>query len=278
MNPAREYAARLSDLLGRERVAMADFLVALADFDRQRLWLDLGHSGLFSFLRREMRLSKAAAFFRKTAAELIQRFPDIVEPLRDGRLCLTAVVELAKVITPENRAEVLPRFFDCSKREAKAVSAAIAPVEAPPMRTVVTPVRTAPPEGTVRPGELTIGEGEPGEARAAVETPPPTPEPSRKRDNVEPLTAELSRFHVTVSRRFLDKLAKARDALSHSNPGASEEEILEAGLDLLLARDAKRKGLVEKPQKKARPCRPDHIPASVKREVWTRDQGRCQAG
>ncbi len=93
---------------------------------------------------------------------------------------------------------------------------------------------------------------------------------------MEPLTAELSRMHVTVSRRFLAKLEKARDALSHSHPGASEEEVLEAGLDLILARDAKRKGLVERPQKKARPSGPDHIPASVKRAVWTRDQGRCQ--
>ena len=70
----------------------------------RRRWLELGHSSLFYFLHRELGLSKGAAFYRKTAAELIQRFPEIVEPLRDGRLCLTSVVELAKVLTPENRA------------------------------------------------------------------------------------------------------------------------------------------------------------------------------
>ncbi len=43
------------------------------------------------------------------------------------------------------------------------------------------------------------------------------------------MNAELSRLHVTVPRRLLQKLAAARDALSHSHPGASEDQILELG-------------------------------------------------
>jgi hypothetical protein len=83
--------------------------------------------------------------------------------------------------------------------------------------------------------------------------------------------------HVTVSRRFLKKLEAARDSLSHSHPGAGIEEILEAGLDLLLDRDAKRKALVTKPRSSPRPSSdPDHIPAHVRRAVWERDGGRCQ--
>jgi 5-methylcytosine-specific restriction endonuclease McrA len=105
---------------------------------------------------------------------------------------------------------------------------------------------------------------------------------------VEPKTADESRLHITVPRSLLRKLEAARDALSHSKPGASEAEILEAGLDLLLERSAKRKGLVKKPRsatppspRKAvdapRPARSDrHIPAHVRREVWKRDGGRCQ--
>src|SRR6266542_4023599 len=140
---AREQSLHLADLLRRERAALAEFLVALAEFDRRRLWLELGHASLFYFLHRELGLAKGPAFYRKTAAELIQRYPEIVEPLRDGRLCLTSVVELSKVITRENRVQVLPRFFELSKREAKAVSAALLPDHAPPRREVVTAVRAA---------------------------------------------------------------------------------------------------------------------------------------
>jgi hypothetical protein len=132
MTSARESTARLADLLRHERHAMADFLVALADFDRKRLWLELG-------------LSKGAAHYRKTAAELVQRFPEIIEPLRDGRLCITSIVHLAKVLTPENRHELLPRFFHRSRREAMEVAAAIRPAEAAPRREIVTAVRTPAP-------------------------------------------------------------------------------------------------------------------------------------
>src|SRR6266542_3976012 len=190
------------------------------NFDRKRLWVELGHASLFYFLHRELGLSSGAAFYRKTAAGLIQRFPEIVDPLRDGRLCLTSVVELAKVLTPENRDEVLPRFFHLSKSGAKAVSAALRPAEAAPVLSAAVagdPSLESPfhPDETAR-------------ANPVHEPTPPVPA-SPPRTTVEPLTADLRRFHLTVSRRFMEKLAAARAALSHSHPGASEDEILEAG-------------------------------------------------
>ncbi len=291
MNDARELTKRLAELLRREQGAMADFLLALADFDERKAWRDLGHTSLFYFLHRELGLSKGAAHFRKTAAELVQRFPEVIEPLRDGRLCISSVVELAKVITPENRAEVLPRFFHRSKQEAKVVSAELCPDTAPPRRDVVTSVRTPalalslPARAPVRtPGEpvdraQSVHPDEPFDRAQSVRPDEPArPTSPAQRDSVEPLTAELSRLHATVSRRFLAKLDAARDALSHSRPNATMEELLEAGLDLVLAAHARRKGLVAKPRSVPPPSNPDsdQVPAHVKREVWTRDGGRCQ--
>jgi 5-methylcytosine-specific restriction endonuclease McrA len=100
----------------------------------------------------------------------------------------------------------------------------------------------------------------------------PAPCPAPQPAEVVPLSAELSRLHVTVSKRFARKLEEARDA----RPDATEEELLEAGLDLLLAHVAKRRGLVERPRQKPRPSKPEHVPAHVFREVWRRDGGRCQ--
>ena len=82
---ARELSNRLVDLLRKERHALAEFLIALADFDGERRWVELGHSSLFNYLHRDLGLSKGAAFYRMTAAQLIQRYPEVVEPLRDGR-------------------------------------------------------------------------------------------------------------------------------------------------------------------------------------------------
>jgi len=207
----------------------------------------------------------------------------------------------------------LPRFFELSKREAKAVSAALLPDEAPPRREVVTAVRPAiaPAAATFAlsvskdkppPPVETVGAGDPYRAAAVLPEEPDranasapdvsSAPPSRARSaqaEVEPLTAELRRLHVTVSRRFLDKLDAARAALSHSHPGAGAEEIIEAGLDLILKRHAKRRGLVEKPRKDPPAPEPsasapprsrggrrrEHVPAHVQRAVWKRDGGRC---
>ncbi len=138
MTPAREDATRLADLLRREHVAMADFLVALAEFDRLQRWVDLGYKSLFAFLVRELGLSKGAAFYRNRAAELVRKFPEVVEPLRDGRLCISSVAELSNVLTADNLRDVLPRFFHRSRSEAKEVAAELRPDPNPVLRTIVT--------------------------------------------------------------------------------------------------------------------------------------------
>ena len=285
MHDAHDLTTHLAELLHCEHAALADFLIALAAFDRERRWLELGHTSLFYFLHRELGLSKGAAFYRKTAAELVQRYPEVIEPLRQGKLCITSVVELAKVITPENRGEVVARFFHASKREAKAVAAELRPSEAAPHREVVTIARpvTSPrmsiAAGSYRATDRAV---HPDEPRGDAPSPPaPLPRPAapmRQPDEAEPLTAELRRYHITVSKRFLAKLSAARDALSHSHPGADTETVLEAALDLLLVKHDRKKGLVKKPRMAPpRPSeRPRHIPAEVKRAVWTRDGGRCQ--
>jgi hypothetical protein len=54
------------------------------------------------------------------------------------------------------------------------------------------------------------------------------------RATVEHKTATEARLHLTVTRSLLKKLDQARDALSHSHPAATEDQILELGLDLIL--------------------------------------------
>jgi len=295
---ARAARDGLAVLLGRERLAAADFLLALADFDRRRCWERLGHASLFAFLTRELGLSRGGAFFRLTAARLAQRFPEVIEPLRDGRLCVTSVVELARVLTPENRAEVLPLFFGCSSREAREVAAALDPHPNPPMRAVVTTLPLvspasagsgAAPGAAPRPGgagdaggpgpDLSACGGATGGAAltpAAAggslvtpggdDAPPPAPggvapphgavrstEPppggwSALRTEVRPLTAQLRRLHVTVTDRFLEKVSAAQDGLSHVQPGATTEQVLEAALDLLLEKQARARALVKRPR------------------------------
>ncbi len=327
METARALTENLASLLRREHEALAEFLVALAEFDKRRLWVELGHSSLFYFLHRELRLSLGAAQHRKVAAELIQLVPAVVEPLRRGQLCLSSIIEVAKVLTSENWETVLPRFYGLSRREAMEVVAELQPHPSPPMRTILTQVRSGSksPNDALAPQALSLGDARepqdvtpidaaaagasfepisPGEMGRPLITPgvPPatfatsttpaaaaamsaapatsaTPSISAagaRAVEVVPLTAEQNRLHLTVSKAFMKKLEAAGDAMSHSMPEATPAEILEVGLDQLLAQASKRKGLVEKPQKKPRPMKGEGVPAHVKREVWKRDGGKCQ--
>ncbi len=289
LEEARSGRTALARLLGRERAAAADFLLALADFDRRRGWERLGHASLFAFLTKELGLSSGAAQLRLSAARLLPRHLAVEEALRSGRLCISAVGQLARVLTVENEAEVLPRFLGCSAREAAEVAAAILPRVDPPRREVVRVLRGSgsEPAGAPLACDLPLATmaipakapAPPAEVAAvgAVATPPgPAPlhtyeveAPARvepRTPAVEPLTAGLRRLHLTVSKGFVDKVARARTGLSHAIPGATTEQVLEAALDLLLRKQAQRKGLGERAVKKAAsgqsPLSPRPLPAS----------------
>ena len=138
LSEARESSLHLASLLRREHGSQADFLVALSLFDEAGAHRRLGYANLFDYLHRELLLPRSSAHYRKVAARLIRRFPGMVEPLRRGKLCLSTVVEVEKVLTEENQAEVLPRFFGLSRQEAKELVAELRPVEVVPRRTVFT--------------------------------------------------------------------------------------------------------------------------------------------
>ena len=56
----------------------------------------LGFASLFDFLHREIGLSRGSAYYRQVGARLVRRFPEVEGPIRDGRLCITTVSELAE--------------------------------------------------------------------------------------------------------------------------------------------------------------------------------------
>ncbi|ABC83751.1 HNH endonuclease signature motif containing protein [Anaeromyxobacter dehalogenans] len=284
MDTARELSDRLATLLRRERSALAEFLVALAGFDSRRAWAELGYASLFHYLHRELGLSKGSAQYRKVAAELLQAVPAVVGPLRDGRLCFTTVIEVARVVTAENWEAVLPRFYGLSRHEAAEIVAALVPHPAPPVRTVLTAVR-APVGSTVELTAPAVKFGSTVEPVVPRETAGSTVEPrvttmtlaapasSPRTADLTPLTADRQRLHVTVSERFARKLARLRDL----RPGLSDDALLEAAVDLLLAKAEKRKSAhSDRPRGGVRPSRPDRVPTHVRREVWRRDGGCCQ--
>jgi hypothetical protein len=289
----QERVSRLAGLLAREREALAQFISELADFDAQRCWESLGYPSLFEFLTLELRLSRSAAFYRTKAVGLVQRFPGVLEAIREGKLYINSVAELARVLTPQNLAEVLPRFFYLSRDDAKLLSVELSPREVVPVREVVRAITPERPAIALAEAPLPLFSqsirSAPAPVRPASCNDPKVldrtgqqasaPAPSEK---IEPLTGHLSRISITVSRELQTKIKAAQLALSHARPGATIADLLELGVETALARDAKRKGLVKKPRPRPAEAPPpplgsDHIPAEIRRAVWERDHGCCQS-
>jgi hypothetical protein len=88
---AREWSLRIAELARRESSSLVDLLLALAEFDRLGAHRKLGHASLFDFLHREVGLSRGSAYYRQVASRLVGKFPELAEPLRDGRLCMSNV-------------------------------------------------------------------------------------------------------------------------------------------------------------------------------------------
>jgi hypothetical protein len=250
---ARSFHTRLVVLLRVEFASLGSFLEALAEFDRRKLFRPLGYADLFSYLHRGLKLSRAAAHHRRAAAWLVERFPAVLEPIREGKLCFTTAAVLASVVTEENLAAVLPRFYGLSKQEALELAAELKPRPVVPTRTVVTRVEATRPVETVEQVKMTVPGIRPGELEV--------PRREESRSLVEPMTATASRIHITVSREFLALLKKAKAGDSHRTPGATDEQVLAAALEALIEKQQKRKA---------------SVPARVKREVVKRDQGKCQ--
>src|SRR5215471_11949241 len=88
-NSAHDLVTQLRQSLGRERHALADFILALAELDRRRLYVALGYSSAWQFCCRALGLSETATHYRLLAARQVQKQPALADQIREGRLCIT---------------------------------------------------------------------------------------------------------------------------------------------------------------------------------------------
>jgi len=95
---------------------------------------------------------------------------------------------------------------------------------------------------------------------------------------IEPLAPERYKLQFTVNRETYDKLRRVQDLLRHCLPSGDTAAIFDRALTLLLM-DLERKKLAitERPRNgRSTGSGSRHVPAAVRRAVWTRDGGRCR--
>jgi hypothetical protein len=241
--PSSVLAARLDELMTRERHCLSELLLHLAAFDRRRGYLEFGYQSLFLYCTDCLRMSKGTAYRRTTSARLIARFPAIVDYLRDGRLCTTSLCDLRELLNDENHRELLERASGLKEEEIKLLAATLNPKADVAESVRRVPVRSVP---VIRPpivqasrtsmaGEQATGsslepevqsgtaageESMAGRAELTWMTLPPKP------SELVPLSAERYSVRMTVSKDFVDEFRQVKNALSHVVPAGKMEDVL----------------------------------------------------
>lgn len=260
--------AETARLVANERGATVALVAAIAEVDSRRLYLGEGCSSLFAYCTRILHLSEHAAYGRIEAARAAKRFPLVLELLSAGSLTLTTVTLLAAHLTTENHLAVLRAARYKTKREVEEQVAALRPLPAvPPV------VRKLPQRRRIRQAAPVLVTSD----RQAAMQPADFTASSSRPAVVKPLAPELFKVQFTVTRETHDKLRRAQDLLRHAIPNGDPAVIFDRALTLLLAEiDRTRLAAVDDPRKeRSRTPESRHIPAAVRRAVWTRDRGQC---
>jgi hypothetical protein len=238
---ALELDQELATKLTSERAHTIETILLIAEIEQRQTFVELGFSSTWDYLRRIHHQSDTMIHYRLGCARAVNRFPQVLEPLRDGRLCMTTLAELMRAMTEDNCDELLNRALGKSSREAKRIVAAEKPKHVPQRevrRSLVAP-------------QVTQSVGS------------------------EVLTESLTRMYFTVDREYDELEKEVRAALSHKMPRASLLDLIKEGYRAAIRESKKRKGIVDKPRA-TKIAKQGKISQSVKRIVEKRDSGRCQ--
>ena len=266
--------AEVRCLAGHERHATARLIAALGELDARRLYLGEGCSSLFIYCTQVLHLSEHATYGRIEAARAARKWPAILDLLADGSVHLTAIGLLAPHLTGENHQDVLAAARHRTKREVEEIVARLRPQPPIPSSVRKLPV---PESSRCRPGEPPTAAtsaartaNPPAAAQPAASTPAP-------RAEVKPLAPEQYKVQFTVSRGTYQNLREAQDLLRHRIPNGDVAAIFDHALTLLVRELRKsRHAACARPRvTSAGVAHARHIPAAVKRDVWTRDRGQC---
>jgi 5-methylcytosine-specific restriction endonuclease McrA len=269
-----EVASDLTRLAAQSRCSIVELVACLEEFDRRRLYLPLGFTSIYRYCEEMLHLREGAAYRRIEVARASRRCPELLEMVQDGRLSLATACLIAPRLGTDRIPALLRQAAFKSKREVERLVAAFYPL--PPVPSVI---RKLPEPKTleipIAETKLeTVGEAPPLLARPAVPPPPPS--------SPRPVLAALSEAHyklqVTISAAARERLQQIQDLMRHRLPNGDPAAIVEHALEVLHAELLKQKAAqVAKPRtgRQASEAKGRYIPASVRREVWRRDQGRC---
>ena len=287
----RELLEQTERVAASERCAVVELIELLGEVDARKLYLPEGCKSLFTYCTQVLRLSESEAYFRIEAARAAREFPVLLDRLREGSITLTTIKLLRPQLRETNANALIDGALHKSKRDVERDLAVLAPK--PDVKSVV---RRLPEPQAVGASLLAV------DAENSLLSTASTPAP---RSLTAPLSADRYLLRITLSADAHAKLQRAQDLLRHTIPNGDPAAIVERALTLLVE-DLERRRLAKVRKPRHEGAMPDtsiaapkssiaaptrsidevthptdqpqptrYVSASIRREVWTRDGGRC---
>jgi len=295
---------QLVGLVTRDRANTAWLLAHIAETDDRGLYRPAGYASMHAYCIGELRFSEDAAYKRIRAARVGRKFPELFNALAQGRLHLAALYLLAPHFTLENVNDLIAEVTHRSKSDIEALIAlrfgspglsvsvrpmirAIAPITSPPV--ITNQLETAPAERGSHTLESLDFEATPTEETDAQQNYVQLAPGPVEGTQVQPLSQNCPAFlvRVVLPKSTRDKLSHAQALLSHAVPAGDLAQVFDRALDALISQlESRRLGTSTRDSHRGAPgsgSAPEsgshkvsrYIPASVRRAVWERDEGRC---
>jgi hypothetical protein len=176
-------------LASKERLATAAVIEYIKEIDRRRLYIDYGHTSLFSYLTIECKYSAASAQRRIDAARLLNEAPEIKAHIENGALNLNQISAVAQAA---RQGKKLGREIDTAIKQ-KALEAVIGKSQ--------------------RETEKLVAQ--------KLNLPPATHESKRAQSDGS------QRIELTLNEVQLKLLSRVKELISHQNPNPTMAELFE---------------------------------------------------
>ncbi len=325
-----ELVAGLAELVQQSNQLTGQMLAHLVELEQRMLHLELGFSSLFSYCVAALGMSEGTAGRRVTAARVCRRFPEAFVRVARGELHLCALCALAPHLNAENAGELFEACRGKTRRQIEELLAVRFP--RPDVREQIRrlPERTQTPaspqpsvtetetkdqpilqrtacEGSAKVEEITSIVASCPAPRAAQ----PVPAGSRRRRELEPLSADRFGIHFTADRELRELIERARALASHRLPKGDLASLMKLMAASFVRQEEKRRfGIGVRPRRvdgtksisaaeeptppgggpaspvRAEPEQPEgrraqndergrYLPVAVRREAHKRGHGRC---
>ena len=237
--------SHLRNLRRREHTCTVEIVESLVTCNRERAYLEHGCSTIWDFLVRELRYSNAAASRRYKAMKCAEKFPQVIEMLKEHKVTLSSLAQAESLLNEvRNPDELLARIAGKTQSEVERILTTERPVPKKPTEVI---------------------------RRVAVKRPEPSGE-SFFEMPTEPIEQRVT-VRTSLTEEHYDAFEMARAIVSRKHPSATVEDVLNELVAFYLKNKAPRKRAERK--SRSRPNRTRHIPVAIRDEVMLRDEQRC---